>query len=241
MGFALVEPFVSGIERGDGDVQDFHFTQGTMAATGFDHDGRERAHGDALTIQFHFTSAFEDDIDLGHSFVIMNGRIFFDFDLMDAGDVIFRRDKAATGGAARAGLRRQFVELGDEEVGHFILGQRPLVNASVARSDEATEKRVGSVGLAEEFRMKLTSHEERVVFEFDDLDQFGVCGRAAEDHTCFFKLRAVGVVEFVAVTVALVNQEGAIKVCRFCSDRELARLRAKPHRAAFFDDIPLSV
>ena len=47
---------------------------------------------------------------------------------------------------------------------------------------------------------------------------------------------AVGVVEFVAVAVAFVDDERAVKLRRLRADHQLAGLRAQPHRAAFLGD-----
>ena len=72
-----------------------------------------------------------------------------------------------------------------------------------------------------------------------------VCRRAtqaAEDEeTVFRKLVAVFVVEFVAMAMAFVDDEGAVNLRRFGADDELAGLRAEAHRAAFFDDVLLRV
>src|SRR5688500_8975614 len=97
------------------------------------------------------------------------------------------------------------------------------------------------VRLAEELGMELACDNERVIFEFNNLDQFAIGRRAAEDETGFFVLSAVGVVEFIAVPVALVDQEGAVKVGGFGADGQLARLGPEAHSAAFVNDIFLLV
>ena len=77
----------------------------------------------------------------------------------------------------------------------------------VRGGDEAFEQRMRLVRLALKFRMELARHEKRMVFQFDDLDEFAVGRIAAENEPGFLKFFAVGVVEFVAMAMAFVDDE----------------------------------
>ena len=103
----------------------------------------------------------------------------------------------------------------------------------VRGGDETLEQRMRLVRLAQEFRMELAGDEKRMVLQLDDFHQLAVRRQAAEHETGLLEFVAVGVVEFVAVTVAFVDDERAVKLRRLRAERQLARLRAQPHRAAF--------
>ena len=78
--------------------------------------------------------------------------------------------------------------------------------------DETFEQRVRLVWLAQKFRVELARDVERMIFEFDDLNEFAVRRRAAENEAGFFKFFAVIIVELVTVTVAFVDDERTIKL-----------------------------
>lgn len=92
------------------------------------------------------------------------------------------------------------------------------------RRDERPKQRMGRVWFALEFGMKLRRHEERVVWNFDQFDELAVGRSSAENESGFFVLLAISVVELVAVTVAFVDDEGAVDLTRFGVFRELAWL-----------------
>ena len=75
------------------------------------------------------------------------------------------------------------------------------------RRDETLEQRMRLVRLALEFRMELARDKKRMVFQFDDLDEFAVGRIAAENESGLLEFFAIGVVEFVAVTMAFVDDE----------------------------------
>ena len=77
----------------------------------------------------------------------------------------------------------------------------------VRGGDETFEQRMRLVRLALEFRMKLARDKKWMVFQFDDLDEFAVGRIAAENKSGFLEFFAVGVVEFVAMAMAFVNDE----------------------------------
>src|SRR5438552_1862401 len=106
--------------------------------------------------------------------------------------------------------------------------QRPLMNVRVGGADEVFEQRMRLVRFAAEFGMKLAGDEKRVVQQFDHLDQLAVGRGAAEDEIRFLELVAVGVVEFVAVTVPFVDDERAVEFGRQRTHHQLARLCPQP-------------
>lgn len=63
-----------------------------------------------------------------------------------------------------------------------------------------------------EFGVKLRGDEERVIGEFDDLDEAVVRGNSANPKTSIDEFAAIGIVELVAVTVALVDQGFTVKL-----------------------------
>ena len=113
----LIKPLVFGIEGGDGDVDDAEVANSTVAATGFDHDGGEGFEGMFLAVEFDVAFSFEDEIDLGHLFVIVDFAVFLDVDEVDGGGGVFRHGKRPTGLSAWAWSRVYLIELGDEVVG----------------------------------------------------------------------------------------------------------------------------
>src|SRR2546425_7679307 len=104
----------------------------------------------------------------------------------------------------------------------------------VAGGDETAEQRVRLVRLAEELGVKLAGQEEGMILQLDHLDQLAVGRRAAENHALALELLAVGIVEFVAMAMALVYNERAVDLLRLRAHHQLARLRAQAHRAALF-------
>ena len=85
-----------------------------------------------------------------------------------------------------------------------------MVNLRVGRGDEALEKRMRLVRLAVEFRVELARDEKRMVRQFDDFDEFAVGRVAAENEVGLGKTVSLGVVEFVAMTVAFVDNKSAV-------------------------------
>src|SRR5687768_7017474 len=123
----------------------------------------------------------------------------------------------------------------------FNQSKRLVMNRSVARGNESTEQRMRCIRLAQEFRVKLACHKERMILQLDNLDQFSVRRRAAENKTGFLVLSPIGIVEFIAVTMAFIDEKCPVEMGRLGADRELTRLRTEPHRAAFVHDIFLFV
>ena len=76
--------------------------------------------------------------------------------------------------------------------------------------DVVPEKRMGVHGTGLEFRVELAAQEPGVVPEFDDLHQLAVGGGAGNRQAGGVQFLPVGVVEFVAVPVALHDLRDAI-------------------------------
>jgi len=84
------------------------------------------------------------------------------------------------------------------------------MNALMRGGDEAFEERVWLVRLAVEFRMELAGDEERMLWQFDDLDEFTIGRVAAESEVSLFKFFAISIIEFVAMAMALVYDKCAV-------------------------------
>src|ERR1044071_1448373 len=108
------------------------------------------------------------------------------------------------------------------------------MRVGVGGGNETAEERVGLVWFAVEFGVELAGDEERMLGQFNDLDQLAVGGKSAKDKVRLFEPLAIGIVEFVTMPVALVDDKGAIKPGGFCADHQLAGLGAQQHSAAFF-------
>ena len=109
-----------------------------------------------------------------------------------------------------------------------------MVKMVMAGGDEAFKERVRLVGFALELGMKLTGDKEGVVFEFNHFNEFSIRGKAAQDEAGLFKTLAVGVVEFVAMPVAFVDEKCAVEMAGQGAHDQLTWLRAEAHGPAFF-------
>ena len=115
------------------------------------------------------------------------------------------------------------------------------MNPRMSRGDKPLEEWMRLVRFAVEFGMELTGDEEGMFCQFDYFDQFTVWRVTAETKAGFFKLFAVGVVEFVPMTMTFVYDKCPIETGGSGADRELAGLRAQAHCAAFLGDACLFV
>ena len=64
-----VEPFVIGVEGGDGDVDGAHLSPGLMAAAGLDKYGGKGIYRYDFGIKLELPFAFEDSINLSEIFI----------------------------------------------------------------------------------------------------------------------------------------------------------------------------
>ena len=81
--------------------------------------------------------------------------------------------------------------------------------------NETFEEGVGTIGFAQKFRVELAGDVEGMILQFDDFDQATVRGCSAEHKAGFLELVAIDVVEFVAVTVAFIDQERTVEMSGF--------------------------
>src|SRR5437762_12376302 len=84
--------------------------------------------------------------------------------------------------------------------------------------------------------MELAAQEPRMPLQFHDLDEAIVRRGAGGDESGLLELRAVGVVYFVTMAMALVDFRAAVQPRSERTRLEHARPRPQPHRAAFFAD-----
>ena len=73
---AVVEVFIRRVEGGDGDVNDAHLTDGAVAAAGFDEDACHGFDREDFTVELDVAFTVEDEIDLGHLFVVVGAGFF---------------------------------------------------------------------------------------------------------------------------------------------------------------------
>src|SRR6478672_3146049 len=100
------------------------------------------------------------------------------------------------------------------------------------RADEGEEQRMRAGRAALELRMELRRQKPRMVFQFDDLHQFVVGGTATHLHAFRLNAAAIGVVELIAVAVALEDNRLAIGRLSLTAWRQATDPLAQPHRAA---------
>jgi hypothetical protein len=91
-----------------------------VLATGADHHGGHGFERDALSIRLEKAFTLEDDVDLGHLFVVMDAAVRRDVREVDGGQCIPRLIEGASGLATGAGDGCDLIKLGDGEtfVGH---------------------------------------------------------------------------------------------------------------------------
>jgi hypothetical protein len=93
----LIKPFIGRVERRDADVDDAKLADRPVAAEGLDQDCSERADGNCVTIQFHVTPAFEDQVDLRVPLVVVHLRVLLDVHDMDRGGGVVRYGQGPPG------------------------------------------------------------------------------------------------------------------------------------------------
>lgn len=98
------------------------------------------------------------------------------------------------------------------------------MNAGVAGCNKSAKEWMRSVWLAQELGVILAGHVERMVLQLNEFNQIAIGRGSTEYHPCLFELLAVRIIKLVAVTMALIDQEGAIKMRGLAANRELARL-----------------
>ena len=72
--------------------------------------------------------------------------------------------------------------------------------------DKLSEERMRAIGAGFELGMELGTDHEGMIFYFHNFHQFAIGRNAGENKSFAFELFFEGVVEFVAVTMTLLNQ-----------------------------------
>ena len=116
---------------------------------------------------------------------------------------------------------------------------RPAVAVRAARLDEIAEQGVRLHGLRLELGVKLAAHKPRMIRELDDLHEPGLGVAAADDQALFRKLLLVGVVELIAVPVALGDLVALVGGHGVRALGQRAAVCPEAHGAALFRDEPL--
>jgi hypothetical protein len=114
----LLLKLVGRVEGGHGDIDDFQVADGAVDAAWADHDGGEGFEGDNFAIGFEVALAFEDNVNLGHAFVMMGSAVSVDVGEVDGSWGVWHFCEGASGFAARAGDGGERIELGDVEAFH---------------------------------------------------------------------------------------------------------------------------
>src|SRR5579883_2560360 len=105
---------------------------------------------------------------------------------------------------------------------------------AVGRADECLEQRMRLHRLGLEFGMELAAEEPRVLRHLTDLHVLAVRRLSRNAQPRRRQLRFVFAVEFVPVTVPLVNVLGPVGLAGEASALEPARPAPQPHRPAHF-------
>jgi hypothetical protein len=95
------------------------------------------------------------------------------------------------------------------------------------------KQRVRPVGPALKLRMKLHADKEIILRQFNGFHNVFVGGSPADSHPGPFHFRAEGIVKFIAVAVALMNEFLFVAPFQKRAGFYLAGVTAKPHGAAF--------
>src|SRR5688500_17325961 len=98
----LVEVLIRLVEGGDGDVDDLELADGAVAAERLDEDGGHRLNGDAFAVELHVALAFEDEVDLGHPFMVVGLGVLEDLDEVHGRGGVVWGGEGAPGPAAGA-------------------------------------------------------------------------------------------------------------------------------------------
>lgn len=111
--FPSIKPLVFRIEFRDRDVDDFHFADGPVFASGADEDGGHGLEREELPVELHLTFTFEDEVDLSQLFVVMRLGVFLDVNQVDGRDFVVVVHEGPAGESAGTGRRFDIGEVRD--------------------------------------------------------------------------------------------------------------------------------
>src|SRR5436190_510446 len=98
------------------------------------------------------------------------------------------------------------------------------MNPRMRRRNESAEERMRLMRFAMEFGVELAGDIEGMLGQLDDLYQLSVGSMPAENPTGLLEPLAIGIVEFVAMTVSLIDHERAVKAGGLRANDQLTRL-----------------
>src|SRR6185312_8722985 len=124
-------------------------------------------------------------------------------------------------------LRAVSVDLGDD------------ARLLLRRADKREEQRVRAGRTALELWMELRRQEPRMIFQLDDLHQLVIGGAPTHQHALRLDTAAIGVIELIAVAVALEDDRLAVGCLGLAARRQAADPLAQPHCAALIRNLAL--
>ena len=96
-----------------------------------------------------------------------------------------------------------------------------------------------AVGTTLELRVSLCTNPERVICHLNEFDKSLVGRGATANKACFFKARAIVVVELITMAMALADNSLAICGGNFCTWFKLRLIGTETHRSAHVGHITL--
>jgi len=114
----LIKPLVGGIKRRDRNVDYLQFAHSPMTALRLDVYRGHRFNGKQLSVEFHLPFTLQNDVDLGHPFVVVRSGIGMDINHMHAGQISFKPTETTPGIPARTPYWRYLVQVTDVKIRH---------------------------------------------------------------------------------------------------------------------------
>jgi hypothetical protein len=109
---------VGGVEGGHRNIDDLQVADGAVNATWTDHNSGEGFQGDDFAIGFEVSFPFEDDVHLGHAFVVVGTTVGVDVGEVDGCGSVGYFSERASCFTARTWDGGEGVELCDVEAFH---------------------------------------------------------------------------------------------------------------------------
>jgi hypothetical protein len=88
---------------------------------------------------------------------------------------------------------------------------RPRLAMTGGRGDEADKEGMRIIGPRPELGVELRTDEERMLGQFDDLDQRLIRGEPRKPHACLLQIAPITVVDFVPVPMSLIDNGLGVK------------------------------
>ena len=118
-----VEPFIGGVELGEGEDEDLHLADGAVADAGGNADAHAGLDADELVVELHFRvgAAFEEVVGLSQVLVVVDGGVLGDVGDVDGGGEIGNLGEGAASGPTGAGDAGDVREVHDLVTRHDIM------------------------------------------------------------------------------------------------------------------------